>query len=228
MIGQGRYTSQSLDDVLRLMDESCVSKAIVCPNEELITVDNEEGNSLTISACGKHPGQLYGYAVANPWRSDASDVLTGALECGLHGVYFNGALQGLRVDDDILYPLVEVCERFDVPVYFHTGTPLYSLPLQVAYLARRYPGVRFILGHMGANDFVSDAFEAMVTPNLYLETSLNLTVTMKTAAEKWPERLLFGSGLPQSSIALELEKLSAAGANTPGVLGRNCKSLFKM
>ena len=55
----------------------------------------------------------------------------------------------------------ELAERFDVPILFHDGTPPFSLPSQVAVLAKRHPRTRIILGHMGLLEHWREAVAAM-------------------------------------------------------------------
>ena len=49
-----------------------------------------------------------------------------------------------------------------------------------------------------------------LSENVYLETSLNLTTLIRSAAELRPDRVIFGSGSPRSSMACELKKMFEA------------------
>lgn len=217
-VGQGRYRRQSAEGLLAAMDANGVEKAVLCPVEEQVTVDNAAGNQLVLELCARHPGRFYGYAVANPWFGQkAVDTLKAALDAGLNAVYFDSSIQGFTISDELVDPLIEVCQAYGVPAYFHTGTPAFALPLQLRYLALRHPKVNFIMGHMGANDFISDVGPAMYQlDNLYLETSMNLTCTLEDMLAKYPQRVLFGSAAPRSEQEYELFKLraTAAGADT--------------
>lgn len=222
-VGAGRYKRQSPEELLRAMDENGVEKTVIAPVEEQIAVYNEEGNRAIAAACRAHPDRLLGYAVANPWRgTEAAELLRRALEEGLRGVYFDPSLQGFPLDDPLVEPLVELCGEYDVPIYFHTGTPAYALPFQLHFLARRYPQVRFIMGHGGANDFVADALPALFgLRNVWIETSMNLTVSIYSLLETAPDRIVFGSASPRSDLGYELQKLSATRAER-AVLERVC------
>ena len=58
-------------------------------------------------------------------------------------------------------------------VYAHTGTPITAEPFQLAELARTFPDVPMVMGHMGYTDFWYDAVPAALqSENIYLETSL--------------------------------------------------------
>ena len=211
-VGEGIYKKQSMDELLRRMDVFGVEKSIIAPVEEYVTVDNDEGNRYIHDACKLHPDRFLGYAVANPWYGKrAVESLRFALNSGLRAVYFDSSVQGFTISDDIVNPLIEVCAEFNAPVYFHTGTPAFALPLQVHYLAARFPSVRFMLGHCGANDFVADALPSLHNrDNVWLESSMTLAVTMFSCFSEAPDRYVFGSGSPRSDLEFELMKIRAA------------------
>ena len=225
-LGSGRYKQQDVPTILRQMRENGIDKSVLCPVEEYLTVYNREGNEMLAAACREHPDQFYGFAVANPWYGgQAVETLTQAFEAGLHGAFFVSSLQGFSINDPIVDPLIEVCRRYGRPVYFHTGTPAFALPLQLAYLARRFPEVDFIMGHCGANDFVYDIDAAMYrTENLYLETSLNYCETIYRVVADYPDKVIFGSDAPRSPLGFELGKTCKASSDPAvldGVLGGN-------
>ncbi len=208
-IGQGRYKSQSVEELLQKMEENGVEKALIAPVDEYVVAYNEEGNQLVEEACKAHPDRFIGYAVANPWFGEkAVTGLKRALENGLSAVYFDSSIQGFPINDHIVDGLMEVCREYKVPAYFHTGTPSFALPFNLHYLAIRYPDVRFLLGHFGANDYVSDALPSLYQrDNIWLETSLALTPAMTRFMREIPDRVIFGSCSPRSEIAYELKKL---------------------
>lgn len=208
-IGQGRYKSQSVEELLRNMDQNGVEKALIAPVDEYVVAFNDEGNKMVRAACADHPDRLMGYAVANPWFGEkAVASLRRALDHGLKAVYFDSSIQGFAINDHIVDGLMEVCREYDVPAYFHTGTPSFALPFNLHYLAIRYPEVRFLLGHFGANDYVSDTMPSLYNrDNIWVETSLALTPAMTRFMREVPDRVIFGSCSPRSDISYELGKL---------------------
>lgn len=210
-IGEGRYKQQTPDQLLREMDRCGVDKAVVCPVEEYITVYNREGNDYVLQTVRDHPDRLFGFATVNPWYGKrAVEELRRAIGEGLHGLKFNSALQGFFINDEIVFPLIKVAQELAIPVYFHTGTPIFSLPLQLADLADRFPEVDLIMGHSAAADYWLDVPPSMEGhPNIYLESSLRTgTSVLEPAIQRWgPGCLLFGSDSPASTIELELRKV---------------------
>ena len=231
-LGNGRYKKQDISAILKDMETNGIDRCVLCPVEEYLTVYNKEGNEMILDACQAHPEKFYGFAVANPWYGErAVETLAKAFEAGLHGAFFVSSLQGFSIDDEIVDPLMEVCRRYEKPVYFHTATPAFALPLQLAYLARRFPDVDFIMGHCGANDFVYDIDASMYrTPNLYLETSLSYCETIYKVVEQYPDRVIFGSDSPRSPQGFELGKVLKSTDNAAvmeGVLGGNVLRILK-
>jgi predicted TIM-barrel fold metal-dependent hydrolase len=201
--------------LLEQMRQNGVDRAILVPDDRMTAVENEEGNRYVLDAISQNPDSFCGFAVTNPWFGKrAEQWLRAALDAGLSGLYLKSTVQGFMVDDERLSPLLEICRERAVPAYFHTGTPVGALPFGVLAQARRFPEVNFILGHMGANDYVGDAFAAVnLCDNVYLETSLNLTTLIRSAAGIRPERVLYGSSSPRGNMAFELKKVFEAVPN---------------
>ena len=191
------------------MDDNGIEKALIAPVDEYVVAYNDEGNQMVQAACAAYPDRFIGYAVANPWFGEKAVVsLKKALESGLRDVYFDSSIQGFPINDHIVDDVMEVCREYNVPAYFHTGTPSFALPFNLHYLAIRYPDVRFLLGHFGANDFVSDTMPALYKrDNIWVETSLALTPAMTRFMREVPDRVIFGSCSPRSDIPYELGKL---------------------
>lgn len=198
--------------LLENMRRNNVAKAIIVADDACAAVDNEEGNRTVLNAVEKHQSEFIGFATVNPWYGKkAAEMLRTYVSRGLCGLYFKSTVQGFMPDDKMLFPLLDICEEHSLPVYFHTGTPVNALPFSVMAQAQRYKKVNFILGHMGANDYVGDAYAAAAAcDNIYLETSLNLTLLIRGAVQKRSERVLFGSGSPRSCLEFELKKVREA------------------
>ncbi len=232
-IGEGKVKRQTADTLLQTMDKNGVERAVTVPVEEYICVYNEEGNEYILQQTRLHRGRLYGFAVANPWYGKpACEMLERYLCEGLCGVKFNAGVQGFRINDEIVYPLIEVAARHGVPVYFHTGTPVSGMPFQLYDLSRRYPEVNFIMGHTGWSDFWQDIpFIAERSKNIWFDTSLSYTTRSEVAVQICGcDRVVFGSDSPHSALAFELEKarqLALPEEKLALVLGGNISSLLE-
>lgn len=231
-IGAGVRKGVTVDALLDAMDAAGVDKAVLCTVDQFIAVKNREGNDEVARVVGEHPDRFLGLATANPWFGDAAvEELERSLDAGACGLKLNSHLQGFVLSDPVVHPLIETCRRRGVPVYAHTGTPITAEPFQLAELARTFPEVTMVMGHMGYTDFWYDAVPAALqSENIYLETSLIDIMNIQNAIENvGAERILFGSDFPESDLALELEKidmLEMSNGDRSRVLGGNAEAVW--
>lgn len=212
-IGKGREVELDVADLLSTMDELDIDAALIAPDERCIAYDNGEGNRRTAAAALEFPDRLAAYAVANPWRGeDAIAELARAREAGAVALAVDPVVQGFDVLDGLLDPLLAYAERQDWFVYVRTGTPPSALPLPVASLARRFPGVRFLMGRSGATDFWIDAAPALRhAPNLFADTSYAPWDTVLSEFARDPdigaERCVFSTDAPYTVSRAEHKRV---------------------
>lgn len=206
-VGRGFEYSQEPEALLREMDEWGVDGAVVCPVDRCLAVDNREGNDTVLEAARAHPDRLFAFATANPWYGQrAVEELRRALDLGARGIKLHPALQGYLLCDELVHPLLALAQERRVPVYIHTGTPAYAQPFQLAELARRFPAVALVMGHMGSTDFWMDAVPAALqSDNILLDTSWSLPQKVHRAlAAVGEDRVLFSTDSPLSSLRVEM------------------------
>lgn len=213
-IGETSHYRQSPEDLLHQMDDNGIDRAVICAAGRHIVVDNQEGNRLIADAVRMHPDRFYGFACVNPWYGQrAVDELQRAIEDGLIGLKLHPSMQGYWAHDPLVEPVISAAIELDLPIYIHSGTPVYSLPLQIIELAELHPDGKFIMGHMGGADFYVDVpSSAYRAPNVYYETSLTCHVGYvdEIVARAGHERVVFGSDSPTSQQAAELLKIRLA------------------
>jgi predicted TIM-barrel fold metal-dependent hydrolase len=123
---------------------------------------------------------------------------------------------GLALNDSSFFPYYEVCERKDIPVFFHTGldgpepqrlvSPLYRVeladPLLLQDVVIRFPKLKVVIMHMGWPFFDHALFMMYSYPNVYLDVAavnwmLGSSVFKRMLVEAIEtvgnERILFGS-----------------------------------
>jgi len=232
-LGHGNLKQQSAGDLLREMDRWDVDQAVICPVEEQIILHNHEGNLAMLEAVRAHPDRFIGFAVANPWYGDkAVDELRWAAEQGLRGLKLDSARQGFFLCSPLVYPLIEVATEMGLPIYCHTATPIYALPMQLRWLAADFPEANFIMGHAAFPDYWFDVFPTVQNrPNIYVETSLRASTAplQEVARELGADRLIFGSNSPVSTVEVELAKVDAlnlAPEEREWVLGKTMLKLL--
>jgi predicted TIM-barrel fold metal-dependent hydrolase len=151
------------------------------------------------------------------------------------GIKFHPWLQDFPANSGLLQPVYEQASRYRLPILFHTGTPPYAQPAQVAQWASDYPDVQFIIGHFGKLLWLDAVRSAMQHPNIYLETSGAQVSDLETAVDLLgADRIVFGTDLPIGGAAAgrwNLDKIRATpisdkakqrllGSNILEILGR--------
>jgi predicted TIM-barrel fold metal-dependent hydrolase len=214
-IGRNRDAALDVEELLATMDELGIERALVSPPEPNLPVRNREGNELVAAAAARSEGRLLAYAVASPWLGgDAVDELRRARDAGARALKLDPALQGFELLDGLADPVVEFAVEHGWPVYVRTGTPPHALPLQLAWLAARFPEGAFLMGKSGATDFSADGPPALAdAPNLFADS----------AHVEWPTRLarldpagvgrrvVFTTDAPFADPAVEAERVTEAG-----------------
>lgn len=215
-------------------EECHIRCSVVAPTDPYAAVLNDEGNRQMIGLIRSHAQAFAGLAVANPWYGPAAvDTLRRGFDEGLIGLYLHPMRQGFRLTESILDPLIETCARYDRPVYSHAGTPICSMPFQLAELARRFPSVQFVMGHGAYADFWYDVVPAMEqAANIVVETSCQVGGIVKAVLDNLgPDRVLFGSGYPRSDPMVEigkLDQLALSDANRDQVMFSNARALWRL
>ena len=90
--------------------------------------------------------------------------------CRVVGLKIFLSYQTGRADDDRMMPIYDFAAEYGLSVTFHTGYPSYHLPYEndmegsrvkyVSNVARKYPGVNFIVAHMG-DPYYDESIQAM-------------------------------------------------------------------
>lgn len=160
--------------MIKVMDRIGMQAAIVSANAALSS-DPEYGNQMVLRAVQSYPGRILGYAVANPHYAED-------LEGSLHRYLDQPGMVGIKLhpethdDYPLLGPRYEpvwaVATERRVPVLFHTYFGGDS-PEEIAELARRYPKVPLLVGHMLQDKSLEAMAElANAFPNIYVDLSV--------------------------------------------------------
>lgn len=228
-IGRNREVELGVDELLQSMDEHGIEVTLVSPPEAEVAVRNREGNELVADAAARSDGRLRPYAVATPWLGrDAVEELRRAHAAGAVALKLDPALQGFDLLDRLVDPLLELAAELRWPVYVRTGTPPHALPLQLAVVANRHEGVRFVMGKSGATDFSADGPLALAAAANVFADSAHVEWPTRLAREQ-PERVVFTTDAPFASPALELARVTEAGLSpdaTARVLGGTVAELL--
>lgn len=217
-----------VDELIAGMDEHGISRAVVMCGGTQVTNDN------LAEAVRLHPDRFLAFAGYEHCQPDSRDAATtakavAAIERGLAQLGFKGVGE-IHVDrfspvrpDELsieLRPIMEVCRKYQVPVYFHTGfdrvtfrikrdgeegsswsfhpAPLpYRDPVYLDAVALEYPDVPILVGHMGGTflrQFEAALMLALRHRNVYLTTAnAPAEFIAQAVGEIGAERVIWGS-----------------------------------
>ncbi len=184
----------------------------------------------------EQPGVIRGYVYVNPRNDDTMDVIRRGFE--EHGVSGVKLWVSQTCDDEIVYPVAEACIERDAPMLVHAfhkavgQLPHESTGVHVARLAERFPKLKIIMAHLGANCY--DGIKAVMdyenvftdmSGTLFRRDDLDYTIEKIGAG-----RLLFGTDMPApGSYLSNLGRVLEANLDEQGrelVMWRNAENLF--
>ncbi|MBQ1906753.1 MAG: amidohydrolase family protein [Firmicutes bacterium] len=161
-------------------------------------------------------GRFIGYAHHDPFDPKAAEILEDAiLNKGLRGIKILGPAIDRPLSDKALWPLWEVCEKYNVPVLFHFGIMgaaggiahhINISPAVIHNVAKAFPRVKFIVPHFGCGQLEDTFMLCWACPNVYIDTSgsnqwtrwMPYKITVKDLFSRYyetigPERIIFGT-----------------------------------
>jgi uncharacterized protein len=181
----------------------------------------------------KDDDRLYGYLVVNPHYPDESVELMRRLMNSpkfLGAALFTGSTSPYPNADD--YDVIlNAYRRFGKPVLIETVN---AEAVEAAEgIAVAFPGIKFILGSMGGDDWKAAVRVAEKRLNMLLETSGSYdSEKIEEAVEKvGAHRMMFGSGLPSSDPASMLALVKGSGISEDSmakILGQTARRLFEL
>jgi predicted TIM-barrel fold metal-dependent hydrolase len=220
----GGFTAEQL---IELMDEAGVDKCMTC--SQLEHIDNE----YIYESQKKYPDRLLGFAVINPWLMGGEEELEKCFrDYGLYGIKLNAVRFGFAADrHSLLDPYFELCDKYGKMVVGHCMSDLFSIPSKWEEMARTFPGVVFILSHMGIPMMVDSAFNAArKLDNVYLNTAVTFPPIVKRAIEEvGPENVVLAGDAPYGSMQQHIDLVKYATSDPQAqklVLGENMRKAF--
>ena len=226
------------DQIIEAMDRYGIGKAVIS-STEAIAGDAKKGNDGVARIMKAYPDRIIGYCVPNPFRGPFEE-LKRCIDLGFRGVKLHPYWSGCPMDNRMLLPVYEEAQRRSMPLLFHSGGSLtspdfrFTTPEMIVRLAKQFPAVSFIVGHMGLERWLDLVDAAPRAENVYLDITMSIPdverVEMAVAAVG-AERVLFGSDLPLLNPAVpiglvqecdisEKEKELILGGNMERLLSR--------
>ena len=243
-----------LELVNKQMAFAGIDKLVLLP-EDSSTMDGEAvlSNEEIDKIVRLDPNRFIGFATVDPGRADALEVLEYALgTLKLRGLKLHPSKQQFYPNDPKLFPIYELCLKYNVPITFHCGLSWqpttylkFSHPYLFEDIAIRYPELRINLAHLGFPWVVETAAVILKYPNVYADTACCYMdcpeqffeqLFLKQMGPLWVEhnladKLLFGSNNPRfrpARIKRGLESLRFSAETTAKILGLNAEKFLGM
>ena len=184
------------EEILAGLDRGGQRRALIFPMQEPGGYPGP--NDAAIAAAASSQGRLTALARLDPNTGDAA-LAEGerALTAGAAGFKLHPRSDAFAMPHPVVDRIVALAHEHRAPVLFHAGRGFPGLGVEVAALARRFPGARLILAHAGISDLGHLAPLAAEAPNLYFDTSWWQVSDMLTLfAGVPPGRILYASDMP--------------------------------
>ena len=224
---------------LRVPDSHGISASMLMGHRGLCAqADIGRANDIVAETCRKSGGKLFPLASVHPetGRDSLHEFERCIRRLGMRGLKLHPWLQGFSVMSPAAMDLFRLAGDLDVPVIFHDGTPVYTMPAQIGGLALNFPKTVFVLGHSGLLELWRSAIEfARRCPNLYLTFCGPPRSGLQAIADSVDEeRLLWGSDFGfgfADAIGYRLhlvELLKISSRRKDKILGCNAVRLFQL
>lgn len=156
---------------LAVLDRHGVTHALVLSHRGLVdSAQIARDHDDIAAACAASGGRMIQFLSVHPAQGKRAveEAVRGLDRLGARGLKFHPWLQGASISQPTMDELAELAADRGVPLYFHDGTPCYSMPSQVAGLARRHPRTTVVLGHGGLLELWREGIAAVRRhPNLW-------------------------------------------------------------
>ncbi len=201
--------------------------------------------NTAMAALAKHSRangfKTVGYAGMHQDYPDFESEIKRCISLGLKGVKMHPDIQLIDIDDRRLFPLYEILDKYDMPLYLHMGDarPMYrySEPAKLANILKIFPNLRVVAAHMGGYKAWGDA--ELLLPgydNLYFDLASVLEYVSVEHAERMihsfgTDRIMFGSDYPVTSIDDEIKmfmRLHLTEREREDILWNNAAKFFEL
>lgn len=168
-------------------------------------------NDQIIDAMNQFPGRFIGQMTVDPtYQEESLEEINRCVDQGMVGLKL---YKQVKINDPLLYPIIEKCIDLDMIILMHSGPditrigpkygtldpPSLSIPEDFVDIAKRYPEAMFQFAHLGGGLDWEYACKALRnSPNVYVDVSgsNNEQNIIDFAVEHLGEdRVLFGCDL---------------------------------
>ncbi len=234
------------DEVVRLLKEEQGIERFVVLNYAHKPGMSESLNTWTYQFCKKYP-EAIPFGTVHP-EDDVKRLLDQCFrDYHFYGIKFHSHVAAIRPDDERLFPIYEKVMEYNRVITLHAGTgpSLHGYHEKTDHISgaqfvrpllKRYPDLKIIIPHLGAEEF--DAFFDLMSefPNLWMDTTMALSGYFPFKipwenVEKFSDRILYGSDFPNLPYPAKTEINNIRASNLSlqtqeKIFSCNAKRLF--
>ncbi len=225
----------TVETLLPALDEARIDRAVV-HSVAMSPARVHTINDFIAGEVAKHPDRLVGFATLHPDMDDPAAEVARAKSLGLRGVKIHNDMQQIAVDDPRMEKIYAACEGV-FPLLLHAGDHRFHFdnPSQIAWAAKRHPGLTFIAAHLGGYTEWDEAAKWLPgLPNVLVDTSSSFFALgydkMRAMIDLYGEdNVLYGTDYPMWSPAEEIavvERLGLSETTLAKILGGNAESIL--
>ena len=177
-------------------------------------------NQWTYAFAKKHP-EILPFGTLHPHDEKPLSILHQCFhEFGFYGIKLHAHVLGIAIDDPVFFPIYEKIEEEGKVLTLHAGTGPslkgYSKKTthvagahRVSILLKRFPRLKLIIPHLGADEY--EAFFDLMEehPHLWMDTTMTFADYFPRPPleriSKLADRLLYGSDTPNIPYELGIE-----------------------
>ena len=237
--GKGMRKTHTTHNLKRDMQAIGVRHAVVLPIELPLTSHNTKANLDAVEG----DDFFVPFGSVHPLRKKHRVLLEEQIHRGIHGIKLHPNIQSIMPSAKSTLRVLENCADRGVPVLMHCGpVDIPGEPALQRYFSqvrhfeeplKRFPHLKFILGHSGALQSKEALRLQKSYANAYLDVScLGLAAVERIVREADPDRIIFGSDWPFYHPAMPLAKVLIATEGLPKIRAKilrdNAKRLFAL
>lgn len=196
-------------------------------------------NEFIASSVKEHPDRFKGLGTIHPDSEDQEEDIKHIIELGLVGIKIHPDIQKFKIDDYRCLKVYELCEKYNLPILFHTGDNRYdySNPNRLVPILEIYKDLKVIGAHFGGYTVWDEAVEKYKSfENFYIDVSSSLMYITKEKAMEYidiygVDRVLFGTDFPMWNPKEELDRfmsLPLSKNDKIKILSENAKRLYNI
>ena len=219
---------------LAVMDANSIEYGIAM-GSEAIAYDFIEANAWVASQVeteGK--GRLFAHVQVNGHYVEESlaELDKHLTKPSFLGVKIHPSYSQIAITHPNFEPILSRIQQIGKPVLLHTSSTAVTLCRNIVPIARRYPNLPIIMGHMGRNDWAGSIEAAAQADNLYLDPCCSFPERCKIeqAVKKvGAQRVVYGSAMMENHPAFTIGMITDADISQQErelIFWGNAKRLF--